>query len=437
MVDRFRSWRGKTGIFALLLAAVAGGGWVKSELDDVVEHWTFGGQEREQPLAGRICVSCVRGIVEDPGYLPDTQWHISGLYSKAEICYAPLQVVETRPHTIGANNGPIPVFNGPTDAPIFYERFGFCVAREDGQYGEQCLCVLVPHWAVVLPLLLMSAVLLAPARGGRPPSTGAESTLSSRSAATRPGTAPQQLAPRRWKRGLAATCAVAMLISGWVRSSATTDRFRLIFGPSQMIELTSGREGLAFRQSHTDVDEGFRAAYRMLTGEEHQRLTFRPLGWELRDAPPEFNLDSGEMPFGPMQPIAEGDFPTAGGIEQVAFERPVSEPMANHAGANAMTDPMPFNPIRPFEDRALPVEGGIVRAAFEQSVSDPIVNRAWAGLMVDWLGGYFSLSRGPIGLTMVVPYWMVMAAFSLIACLTWRRRVVAEERRHSKDQAAG
>jgi hypothetical protein len=111
--------------------------------------------------------------------------------------------------------------------------------------------------------------------------------------------------------------------------------------------------------------------------------------------------------------------------------------MANHAGANAMTDPTPFHPIRPFEDRALPVEGGIVRAAFEQSVSDPIVNRAWAGLMVDWLGGYFSLSRGPIGLTMVVPYWMVMAAFSLIACLTWRRRVVAEERRHSKDQAAG
>jgi hypothetical protein len=372
-----------------VLAIFVAGAWITSAIDPVVQNWNFGGVERPQSLTGKIGISYTRNPVEGPGHLPQTVWRVTGLYSEAQVLVAPIQVVVTPLRTIaamGSSNPPAP-FQYEPGAPLvtsFREWGGFCLAREDGNQGESCGVVLVPHWSVIVPLLLLSTGLLVGRRRSNPQRgvvEGLETRL--RKEIPRPCAMPQP-SPRRRKLALMAACLSGVAVVGWVRSSATADRVRFLFGSSQILELASAKEGLAFRQSHLESDESFRAQfpqYRQLTGEAHKALTFRPLGSDLTEA--ELNME----------------FP----VEDAGFEPILT------AGAEMMEQGGPV------------FSGEIQQAGYEPEITDGTSGRDWEGVSVDWVGAYFSLSRNPVHVTVVVPYWIVVMALVLMTAVAWRR----------------
>lgn len=382
MVDRLRGWRGKAAIGVFILASVVTGAWVKSEIDHVVQHWTYGGQERPQSLAGKIVLYYTRNAVEYPGFLPETHWDVIGLYSNAMAVICPLQVVAT-PSTGGQlNQNP-----DEMDAGTIREWLGFCLASADGPDGDRCAAVLIPHWSVVVPLFLLAAGLLAWPRRSSPQLVASSEALP-RGELPRVTAMTPRLPSRRWKLALTAACAAGVLTCEWIRSSATSDRFRFAFGPSQLLEFVSAREGLVFRQTHTEMDEGFRAQahYRALTGKDHESLTFCSLRMDVPDGDRE------------IHEFEANDF---------AINEEVFQPLEPAVAVLNEPEAQPLNEVQ--------------QVGFRQTIGGLSVNKPAEGVFLDWFGAYFSLSRNPIGVTIVVPHWIAIIALMLIAALAWRR----------------
>ncbi|MCX7410581.1 MAG: hypothetical protein NTZ32_21100 [Planctomycetales bacterium] len=87
-----RGWRWRCGLGTLLAAFALTGAWIKSVVDHVVIRDAVENQAYSLPLSGKIGIFVTTNPIEWSGFVPETQWSVTGLYADADITIAPEQV---------------------------------------------------------------------------------------------------------------------------------------------------------------------------------------------------------------------------------------------------------------------------------------------------------------------------------------------------------
>lgn len=158
MREFFHGWKDKLGSVTLLLACLSAGGWVRSSL------WVDGLEIRLNALTVVSLRSCTGGIEAFRFYHPD------------------VEELEARgfTDTIRFTSWQIPAQHNSRWKGILWRwnTWGF---RLGSRYGDDSLerlsVAVVPYWAIVIPLTVLSAWLLLSKRGQ--PGTGQKPFLSS------------------------------------------------------------------------------------------------------------------------------------------------------------------------------------------------------------------------------------------------------------------
>lgn len=465
MIHLSKGWRRKCGIATLLAALVLTGAWIKSAVDRVATRHSTIDPAGALSQAGKITVFGLRNPIESNGSGQQSIWLVWGLYADAKINIAPGPVSSGLPGpvpdaenrlpeaalpSVAAELSPPPADSHPEeatdDAAAVKTRWrccGFSFERTEAADGSYGTMVLVPHWLIITPLLLLSAAWLirphgtravnglAPGsevhpHGGSGPKTTptlaasppwpmlpasaplgsvtsqsidalaasgrshgiAMEEVTAGSCKARRGrwgfvTALWSLALREgWRGKLALVTLLSSLVltGGWVRSFAVTDLVNFELGTQAQVSLVSGNDGLSCRYEPSVGGPGF--CYGTFTGRDHEVMTFRPKG----DA---------EM------------------IEDLG----ISEPL--EADAAELED-------NPDEPQLLTLTSGEADATTNAQtlVSAPAgISSAvdWIGTSLEWGGLY--ISHGPMDTTVVVPYGLLVIplTFLFAGLLAWPR----------------
>ena len=422
----FKSWRGKVAMGMLCASLFLIGAWIKSAVDHVVLRGSVLKQPYIVPLSGNIGVFCQENSIEWSGFRPEVKWQLTGLYSDLRITMSPAQVVP-RPvdpalpgeMAIGPANDeaivaashveaaaavpvddtliqtaaePLTSYAVISDEPYYVSdepgtmltewqccglRFVRCVNIDSSRETA----ILIPHWILIVPLMLITAGLLfAKRRDGAQAATRAELPL----APAIPGnhaTAPKSLLSGwRGKLGIALLVLSLLLTGGWIRSRSIADQWSLLPFPRTLLSVFSAKEGLCVQRGVLEEDyescSNFR--YRTLTGRRYDQLMVRPLGHELT------------LPAPPID------------LAPATVELPASTPTVAPTA-----DPSSPAPLPPPVTAGVPYTDSVHSNFFDQSL--------------EWGGVY--ISHGSCGTSLAIPYGFFVIPLFLgsLLLLAWPR----------------
>ena len=282
---------------------------------------------------------------------------------------------------------------------------------EDGSW--EC-AVQFPHWSVVLPLGLLSAVILiGPGRKNFNNGTGNVASWAT-SPSGIDGTYGLAGFFGGWRRK---SGAVMLLISlaltgGWVRASIVTDVLNFEFKQGKQLLLASGKEGVVCQYNRIPCSVGSGTRYRMITGPQHESTTFIPLDSDLELADLDVNIPdtgAGQLPNGATMrsdvKIFPGEMPNMFGPQGdllVSLQEPDL--------LSSMTQDSGVLP-QPAEDR-LPRLG---MHFIDISNGTEAGMTEWAGTALHW--GRFYISHGPMETHFVIPYGFVVLPLTLFSAM--------------------
>lgn len=416
IMDRWQGWRRICGLGMLAVALLATGAWLKSAAD----YGAFGGPGKPYcilPLAGKVGLLKVQNPIEYPGHLPQIKWTIAGVYQDLTITSARAQVQPPPPDPAvspvvaagvfdkstvpfstddsvenGLSQGGAPALlltSSVQDLDIPFDPAdqsesivwlsnwcGFGVGRGTDTTMDDWW-ILIPHWAFVVPLWMVTAALLV--------QRGKSRKLASPVASPAPAVpwsgviGGMQKHFRGWRKRTAIALALVSVFvcGGWLRSRSVSDLVNLSPDGSSRLLLVSGKQGLSIQHDVTGGNRPF--TYSTRTGEAHERIQFHPVVPE-------------------VEPSAGPDFdfvvsPSGGELSQTAGQALLAEmqhsPEILQIAANAPLD--------------------------QSGTTD------WEGMSIEWCGLFFS--RSPTDWTIVVSYGFVVAPLALLSALllTWPR----------------
>lgn len=285
---------------------------------------------------------------------------------------------------------------------------GFCFLCREGADGSWDGGVLVPHWSIVAPLLLLSVALF-------------RQSLPARSAILHPramsATTPQQppidkhcetgdrWSSRRRNPGILTSLALLaagagwhgklalvtlfasiVLTAGWIRSRVVSDLFRFDVGADANVLLLSGWDGITL-QHECGCGVGWPASYQTFTGKRHQELTYRPK----RDFERQFE-----------------QFMLEHGNPDGSFNLPTFD----------ASDPEETMPNSPQVAVLNPSSGETIAATSGQQTANVAPRTGsgtspWTGISFDWAGFYMDDTGTPRQRTVVVPYGFLVLPLAL------------------------
>lgn len=381
MKDRFKGWRGRCGLAALLPALFFTAAWAKTAVD----HFPFGAP---------ITVSAYGDSSPGDTTFPLSHWHLLGLFTDLSLDIQPSPqrfLFAVPPPQIGSNppagspgtlgglssesefvapanetdsaeptnyvmqtaaSLPNPASGLPTPQGSFQIDFSdvedrdfeqdrgklksewkFCgidfEEREGGDFGRE-VGLNIPHWTIALPCALAAvALLFGPRRRPSKVDIAANPVQSS-------GTENQRrkrpfFAGWRSKLGVLTLLPALALAGGWIRSFVVTDSVHFDIGTETAIRLHSAKDGLVCQRYLDPNYLGLGFSFWTMTGETHNRVMFRPR------MPAEFSNPGGL----PLQTFGSVSLPSPG-----------MPPMASVGGAT--TVPALLNPV--MEDASIEID---------------------------------------------------------------------------------
>jgi hypothetical protein len=376
----FKSWRGKVAMGTLCASLFLMGAWIKSAVDHVVLRGSVLKQPYIVPLSGNIGVFCHENSIEWSGFRPEVKWQLTGLYSDLRMTMSPAQVVpqpvepalpgeiaigpvndeaivaashvetaaevpvsdtliQTAATSPGAEIKPLEstsVDNAgePLTSYAVFSDEPYYVSDEPGTILTEWQCcglrfdrcvnidssretvILIPHWVLIVPLMLITAGLLfAKCRDSAQAGTPAELPPAPAIPGNHATAAKGLLSGWRGKLGIASLVLSLLLTGGWIRSRSIADQWSLLPFPRTLLSVFSAKEGLCVQRVvlEEDYDSCSNFRYRTLTGRRYDQLKVRPLGHELTlPAPPmELAAATVELPSGipPVTPTADPSSP--------------------------------------------------------------------------------------------------------------------------------
>ena len=503
----FTGWRKSCGVATLLAALVLTGAWGKSVVEHSGMQASIADKVHSLPLSGKIAVSFSTNPIDYPGYLPQSNWQILGLYSDFQITIAPPQILPGLPdlvqslasvpeslerlpskefsssedffsevtpgellrgqliqtaasQTVVGLSEPTESLSAPTERIGISSDFGpgppFGVDIVDGvcnkedqpewvssrwefcgfrfSKGADCVdlstdcVVLIPHWFLILPLLVSAGFLVRP--GFCKSMIAATTTPAPVSASPNGKTHVSGTILHGWRGGcgIASLLVSCLLAAGWLRNSDVSDRVNLVLGKQGQLILVSGKEGLVCTWNGDLDPTGCRSGYRMITGKAHESMHFRPLGLfetiECNVLPGPVTANSQVRPLagldaetqdGSAELWADDLLVSHSDVMDFAVIAPDGIAPPREIEMSVATDAVALDsasPVSPAEGIAPPRELSVLMApvATEDFGSGSM---DFVGITCDWAGSYISV--GPTDATLVVPYGLLVIPLALLS----------------------
>jgi hypothetical protein len=193
--------RRRAGLATLALALVFAGGWIKSGIDRDVLCVPNGNLADQMALSGKIALSLSSDHMDGNQEVPGSQLEIAGLYcdmsvppskESKETENVPTLRMQTDVPGVTVDFGAVPGMSEADrekaqqkilhldesattpdlapDAPTTsrWQSCGFYFNRTSTAEGHWLIALFIPHWAIVIPLALLSLALLIKPRAARP-----------------------------------------------------------------------------------------------------------------------------------------------------------------------------------------------------------------------------------------------------------------------------